>query len=63
MGELILIVLLIVLLFGANRLPRAGAGLGRAIRSFRDALAGKDEQRTGEAGRGGGREPGGGKGP
>lgn len=59
LGELILIVLLIVLLFGANRLPRAGAGLGRAIRSFKDALAGKDEQGAGEAGR----EPGGGKRP
>ncbi|MGO8686783.1 MAG: twin-arginine translocase TatA/TatE family subunit [Candidatus Dormibacteria bacterium] len=34
-------VLLIVLLFGgANKLPEIGAGMGRAIREFRNAMAG-----------------------
>ncbi len=45
MGELIVILLVIFVLFGANRLPQVGAGLGKAIRSFKDAMAGKDEPR------------------
>ncbi len=64
MGELVVILLLVLLVFGANRLPQAGAGLGKAIRSFKDAMAGKDEHRGGDTGReGGGRDPGGGKAP
>ncbi len=35
--ELILIVLILVLVFGANRLPELGRGLGKAIRGFKDA--------------------------
>lgn len=41
--ELVVILLIVLLLFGPSRLPQAGAGLGKAIRSFKDALAGKDE--------------------
>jgi sec-independent protein translocase protein TatA len=41
--ELLIIAVVILLLFGPSRLPQAGAGLGKAIRSFKDALAGKDE--------------------
>ncbi len=59
MGEVVVILLLIFVLFGANRLPQAGAGLGKAIRNFKDAMAGKDEQRDGEGKAGG--DPGGGK--
>ncbi len=42
--ELVVILLVVFVLFGANRLPQAGAGLGKAIRSFKDALAGKGEE-------------------
>jgi sec-independent protein translocase protein TatA len=35
--ELVLIVFIIVLIFGANRLPEIGRGIGRGIRNFRDA--------------------------
>ncbi len=64
MGELIVILLLIVVLFGASRLPRAAAGLGKAIRSFKDAMAGKDEPHAGDAGaEARRRDPGGGKAP
>ncbi len=52
MGEVVVILLLILVLFGANRLPQAGAGLGKAIRSFKDALAGKDEGGEGKPGGG-----------
>jgi sec-independent protein translocase protein TatA len=40
--ELILILVILLVLFGANRLGDVGAGIGRAIRGFKDALAGKD---------------------
>ena len=37
MPELLIILLIIILVFGANRLPEIGRGIGRAIRNFRDA--------------------------
>lgn len=37
-GELIVVLLVIVLLFGASRLPQLGAGLGEGIKSFRKAF-------------------------
>ena len=39
MPELLIILVIVLLLFGAKRLPEAGAGLGKAIRSFKDALS------------------------
>ena len=42
MGE-ILIILIIVLIFGANKLPEIGGGLGRAIRDFRKEIKKPDE--------------------
>ena len=36
--ELIIILLVVVLLFGANKLPQLGQGLGEGIRSFRKAF-------------------------
>lgn len=41
--ELILIGLLIVLLFGATRLPEIGRGLGLGIRRFKKGLREPDE--------------------
>jgi len=35
--ELLIILAIIVVVFGANRLPELGRGIGRAIRNFRDA--------------------------
>ncbi len=43
-GELLIIVLIILLLFGATRLPQLGDALGRGIRNFKDAISGKDEE-------------------
>ncbi len=40
--ELILILVILLLIFGSNRLGDIGSGLGKAIRGFKDALAGKD---------------------
>jgi sec-independent protein translocase protein TatA len=36
--ELLLIFLVVVLLFGAKKLPQLGQGLGDSIKSFRKAL-------------------------
>lgn len=35
--ELIIILIIIILIFGANRLPEIGRGIGRGIRNFKDA--------------------------
>ncbi|MFN3803098.1 twin-arginine translocase TatA/TatE family subunit, partial [Belliella pelovolcani] len=36
-GSMILIILVIVLFFGAKRIPELARGLGRGIREFKDA--------------------------
>jgi sec-independent protein translocase protein TatA len=41
--EWIIIVLVIVLLFGARRLPEMGKSLGQGIRGFKSALTGSGE--------------------
>jgi len=41
--ELMLILAIVVVLFGARRLPELGSGVGKAIRNFKEGLAGKDE--------------------
>jgi sec-independent protein translocase protein TatA len=35
--ELIIILMIIILIFGANRLPEIGRGIGKGIRNFKDA--------------------------
>ena len=35
--ELLIVLAIIVLIFGANRLPELGRGIGRGIRNFKDA--------------------------
>ncbi|MBA3639491.1 MAG: twin-arginine translocase TatA/TatE family subunit [Acidobacteriota bacterium] len=41
--ELIIILFIIVLLFGASRLPEIGRGLGKGIKNFKEST--KDEDR------------------
>lgn len=43
MPELIIILVIIVIIFGAGRLPEIGAGLGKGIKNFRKATRGDDE--------------------
>jgi sec-independent protein translocase protein TatA len=40
--ELLVILVIVMLIFGASRLPELGSGLGKAIRGFKEALSGKD---------------------
>jgi len=41
--ELILILLIVLVLFGANKLPEIGAGMGKAIKNFKKATNEPDE--------------------
>jgi sec-independent protein translocase protein TatA len=47
--EIVLILLVILLIFGARKLPEIGSGLGSAFRGFKDGLTGKDEKSKAEA--------------
>jgi sec-independent protein translocase protein TatA len=40
--EIILLLLLALLLFGAKRLPEIGRSMGKGMREFKDSLSGKD---------------------
>ena len=42
MPELIIILVIILIIFGAGKLPEIGAGMGKAIRNFKGAT--KDEE-------------------
>ncbi len=46
--ELIVILLMIIVVFGANKLPGLGDALGRSIKNFRRAASGKDELEVSE---------------
>ncbi|EGY27575.1 twin arginine-targeting translocase, TatA/E family protein [Desulfovibrio sp. A2] len=41
--ELLVVLVLVLLVFGANKLPEIGGGLGRAIRNFKRATSEPDE--------------------
>jgi sec-independent protein translocase protein TatA len=42
--ELLLILAVVLIIFGANKLPQLGAGLGKGIQSFKRAFSeGRDE--------------------
>lgn len=41
--ELLVILGICVLIFGARRLPELGSGLGRAIKNFKAGVSGEDE--------------------
>jgi sec-independent protein translocase protein TatA len=39
MPELIVILVIVLIIFGAGKLPEIGAGMGKAIRNFKGATA------------------------
>jgi len=43
MQELVIILVIVVILFGATRLPEIGKGIGQAIRNFKKATSEPDE--------------------
>ena len=44
--EILIILVVLLLLFGAKRLPEMGRSLGRGMREFKDAVTGKDDDRA-----------------
>jgi len=46
--ELAIIVVVILLIFGARRLPEIGASMGKGIRTFKTALMGEEEKEESE---------------
>jgi len=43
MPELIVILVIVLVVFGAGRLPEIGSALGKSIRNFKKASDGKEE--------------------
>ena len=42
--ELVVILLIVIVIFGANRLPGLGRGIGNAIKNFKDEMKDKDDK-------------------
>jgi len=42
-SELLIILVIVLIIFGAGKLPEIGEGLGRGIRNFRKAVKAPDE--------------------
>lgn len=40
--ELLVILFIVILIFGASRLPELGRGIGRGIKNFKEATGSKD---------------------
>ncbi len=43
MGELLVILVIVILIFGVNKIPQLGKGLGEGIRNFKSALKDAEE--------------------
>jgi sec-independent protein translocase protein TatA len=43
MPELLVILVIVIIIFGANRLPQLGEGLGKAIKGFKKGIADSNE--------------------
>ena len=41
--ELFILLAIVIVIFGASRLPELGSGLGKAIKNFKAGVSGKDE--------------------
>ncbi len=45
MPELIIILVIIVIIFGAGKLPEIGSGIGKGIRNFKKATSEEDDKK------------------
>lgn len=41
--EILILMVIVVVIFGARRLPELGSGMGKAIKNFKAGVSGKDE--------------------
>ena len=46
MPELIIILVIILIIFGAGKLPEIGSGIGKGIKNFKKATTGEIEEET-----------------
>jgi sec-independent protein translocase protein TatA len=44
--EILVILFIVILIFGAKRLPELATGLGKGIRNFKDASRGGDDDKA-----------------
>lgn len=44
MGHLLVVLVIVLVLFGAGKLPRLMGDMGKGIRSFKDGLGGRDDE-------------------
>jgi sec-independent protein translocase protein TatA len=42
--ELLLILVIVIVIFGANKLPQLGRGIGEGIRNFKESLKAEDQK-------------------
>jgi sec-independent protein translocase protein TatA len=42
--ELVIVLVIVLLLFGAKRLPELGRSLGSGMKEFKDSVTGKDDE-------------------
>jgi len=45
MPELLIILAIVIVIFGASRLPELGKGLGSAIRNFKDGIRDESDRK------------------
>ncbi len=43
MGELVVVLLIVVLMFGGKKLPQLGSSLGESIKNFKKGMKGEDD--------------------
>ena len=41
--EILILIGIVIVIFGARRLPELGSGMGKAIKNFKAGVSGKDE--------------------
>jgi sec-independent protein translocase protein TatA len=44
--EILIFLVVVLLLFGASRVPEIGRSLGKGMREFKDAVSGRDDDET-----------------
>ena len=40
--ELLVILLIVIIIFGANKLPQLGKGIGQGLKNFKDSVKGEE---------------------
>jgi len=49
MQELLIVLVLVLIIFGAGKLPQVGGQLGKGLRNFKDGMRGEEDDQVEEA--------------